>query len=269
MEQLFRLTDLEARIPLNLNVLDEGTTPKVMSLGEALRAWLEHRKDVLVRRVAAPARPDRAPARSARRLHHRLPQPRRGDPHHPRGGRRQGVADRRLQPHRHTRPRPSSTCGCARCASSRRWSSAQEHKTLSDEKAHLEALLGSEKKQWGEITTQITELRKILRARHPARQAPRPISPQAPDADHEEVSTALIEREPITVILSEKGWIRAIKGHTARDRREGLQDRRPAEALPPRRDHRQAAAADHRRQGLHALPATSFPAAAARASRSG
>ena len=51
MEQLFRISDLEVRFPLNLNVLDKGTVPKVMSLAEALKAWLEHRKDVLVRRT--------------------------------------------------------------------------------------------------------------------------------------------------------------------------------------------------------------------------
>ncbi|MEY4878678.1 MAG: topoisomerase subunit, partial [Pseudomonadota bacterium] len=50
MEQLFRFTDLEARIPLNLNVLDKGVTPKVMSLREALTAFIDHRREVLARR---------------------------------------------------------------------------------------------------------------------------------------------------------------------------------------------------------------------------
>ena len=50
MEQLFKTTDLELRFPLNLNVLDRGTLPRVMSLADALRAWLDHRKVVLVRR---------------------------------------------------------------------------------------------------------------------------------------------------------------------------------------------------------------------------
>ncbi|MEO7222200.1 MAG: DNA topoisomerase (ATP-hydrolyzing), partial [Devosia sp.] len=49
MEQLFKVTDLEQRIPLNMNVLDRGTVPRVMSLKEALVAWLDHRKDVFVR----------------------------------------------------------------------------------------------------------------------------------------------------------------------------------------------------------------------------
>ena len=50
MESLFRLTELEARFPLNMNVLSRGKVPNVMRLGEVLREWLDHRKDVLVRR---------------------------------------------------------------------------------------------------------------------------------------------------------------------------------------------------------------------------
>ena len=68
LESLFRLTDLEIRFPLNLNVLDATRTPRVMSLKEVLLAWLAFQIEVLVRRVAAPARQDRRPARAARRL---------------------------------------------------------------------------------------------------------------------------------------------------------------------------------------------------------
>ncbi|HVX92389.1 MAG TPA: DNA topoisomerase (ATP-hydrolyzing), partial [Xanthobacteraceae bacterium] len=50
MESLFKLTELEARIPLNMNVLVKGRVPKVIGLAEALREWLDHRRDVLVRR---------------------------------------------------------------------------------------------------------------------------------------------------------------------------------------------------------------------------
>lgn len=50
MESLFKLTDLESRISLNLNVLTKGAVPKVLGLGDALREWLDHRKEVLVRR---------------------------------------------------------------------------------------------------------------------------------------------------------------------------------------------------------------------------
>src|SRR5499427_7337752 len=50
MESLFKLTELESRIPLNMNVLVKGRIPKVVSLAEALTEWLAHRRDVLLRR---------------------------------------------------------------------------------------------------------------------------------------------------------------------------------------------------------------------------
>ena len=68
LESLFRLTDLEIRFPLNLNVLDATRTPGVMSLKEALTAWLDFQIEVLVRRARDADRQDRRPARAARRL---------------------------------------------------------------------------------------------------------------------------------------------------------------------------------------------------------
>ena len=54
MESLFKLTELESRIPLNMNVLLKGRVPKVIGLAEALREWLDHRRDVLLRRSEPP-----------------------------------------------------------------------------------------------------------------------------------------------------------------------------------------------------------------------
>ena len=85
MESLFRATELETRVPLNLNVLDAAGVPRVMSLKEALQAFLDHRRDVLLRRSRYPPRRDRAPQRDPARADDRLSQSRRGDPHHPRG----------------------------------------------------------------------------------------------------------------------------------------------------------------------------------------
>ena len=86
MESLFRATELEARIPLNLNVLDAAGVPRVMDLKEALQAWLAHRQDVLQRRVhRASASPrSRAACRDPARPDDRLYPSRRGHPHHPR-----------------------------------------------------------------------------------------------------------------------------------------------------------------------------------------
>jgi len=213
MEQLFRLSDLEQRIPLNLNVLDKGTTPKVMSLAEALKAWLAHRKDVLVRRTQ-----------------HRLDQI----------THRLEVLDGYIIAYlnldeviRIIREEDDAKASLIaafsltdvqaeailnmRLRSLRKLEEIElrkEHKTLTDEHAHLTALLGSEKKQWGEITIQVTDLRKAYGPNTSVGKR-RTTFAAAPDADFDEISVAMIEREPITVILSEKGWIRAIKGHTS------------------------------------------------------
>ena len=93
MEQLFKLTDLEIRFPLNLNVLDRTNTPRVMDLREALQAFLDHRREVLIRRLDLPAGRDRAAARDPRRLPDRLSEHRQADQDHPRGGRAQAHDD--------------------------------------------------------------------------------------------------------------------------------------------------------------------------------
>jgi len=214
MEQMFKLSDLEQRVPLNLNVLDMGTTPKVMSLAQALKAWLEHRKVVLVRRTQ-----------------HRLEQI----------ARRLEVLDGYIIAYlnldeviRIIREEDDAKASLMaafslsdnqaeailnmRLRSLRKLEEIElrtEHKKLTEEEIHLNALLGSEKKQWGEITTQVNELKKVYGPETKVGKR-RTTFADAPDADIEEISTAaFIEREPITVILSEKGWIRAMKGHTS------------------------------------------------------
>ena len=68
MEQLFRLTELEVRVPLNLNVIDPLGVPRVMNLKEALQAFLDHRREVLAAAQPAPARGGRAAHRGAARI---------------------------------------------------------------------------------------------------------------------------------------------------------------------------------------------------------
>ncbi len=213
MEQMFRLTELEQRIPLNMNVLDRGTTPKVMGLGDVLKAWLEHRKVVLVRRT------EHRLEQIARRLEVL-------------DGyivaylnldavikiiREQDDAKAALMKRFKLTDNQAEAILNMRLRSLRKLEEIElrtEHKTLSEEQKHLQALLKSDKKQWGEITTQITELKKAY-GEDTALGRRKTHLEAAPDAAFdEEVASAFVEREPITVILSEKGWIRAMKGHT-------------------------------------------------------
>jgi topoisomerase-4 subunit A len=220
MEQLFKLSELEQRIPLNMNLLDRGVVPKVMSLKEALVAWLEHRKDVLLRRTAHRL------AEIARRLevldgyiiaYLNLDEVIRII-------REEDDAKASLMATFSLTDNQAEAILNMRLRSLRKLEEIelrQEHKQLSEEKGHLEALLASDKKQWGEITKQIGELKKAYPkflkdgvTKHP-KWCRRTDFATPNEVNLDDVATAMIEREPITVILSEKGWIRAIKGHTA------------------------------------------------------
>ncbi|MEO6013387.1 MAG: DNA topoisomerase IV subunit A [Devosia sp.] len=214
MEQMFKVTDLEQRISLNMNVLDRGTVPRVMNLKEVLSAWLNHRKDVLVRRTQ-----------------HRLEQI----------ARRLEILDGYIvaflnldeviriireedEPKARLIKRFKLTDNQAEAILNMRLRSLRkleeielrtEHKTLIEEQGHLNALLASDKKQWGEITKQVGELKKSY-GKDTTLGRRKTEFADAPHADYaEEAEAAFIEREPITVILSEKGWIRAMKGHNA------------------------------------------------------
>jgi len=212
MEQMFKVSDLEIRFPLNMNVLDMGTVPKVMGLPEVLRAWLDHRKVVLVRRGQ-----------------HRLDQI----------ARRVEVLEgyiiaylnldeviRIIREEDDPKAQLIATFNLTdnqaeailnmRLRSLRRLEEMElrnEHGGLLTERGHLEALLGSDRRQWGEVARQVADLKKAYDDSNPLGPR-RTMVGEAPEADSAEIETAFIEREPITVILSEKGWIRAMKGHT-------------------------------------------------------
>ncbi len=211
MESMFKLTDLETRFSLNMNVLDMGTTPKVMNLGEVLRAWLQHRKTVLVRR--SQYRLDQIDNRlevlsgyliAYLNLDEIIRIIREED--HPKSfmmqkfdlseGQAEAILNMRLRSLRKLEEIEIKS----------------EFDKLSVEKKHLQVLLGSERRQWGAITTQVTELRDEYgpKSKLGARRTSFGDMPDSEDFDFE---AAMIEREPVTVVLSQKGWIRAIKGH--------------------------------------------------------
>ncbi|MCD7060777.1 DNA topoisomerase IV subunit A [Pelagibacterium xiamenense] len=218
MESMFKLTELESRIPLNMNVLDGGLIPRVMSLADALKAWLNHRKEVLVRR--SQYRLDQ--------IEHRL---------EVLGG--YLIAYLNLdeviriireedEPKQEMMARWDLTDVQADAILNMRLRSLAkleeieirtEFDKLTEEKGHIETLLGSEKRQWGEVRKQVEQLRKDFPKDRDG--IPDPVGgrrtqlAEAPQTDLADIETAMIEREPITVILSEKGWIRALKGHTS------------------------------------------------------
>jgi topoisomerase-4 subunit A len=90
----------------------------------------------------------------------------------------------------------------------------QEEKDLRGEKKSIEELLRSEKQQWKKISEQIREVRETFGPKTPLGKR-RTGFAEAPTHDEAAIEEALVEREPITVVVSEKGWIRALRGQVA------------------------------------------------------
>jgi topoisomerase IV subunit A len=211
MESLFKLTDLESRISLNMNVLSMGKVPKVMALNDVLLEWLAHRRDVLIRRSRFRL------AAIERRLEIL-------------GGLLVAylnidevirIIREEDEPKQVMMERFSITDIQAEAILNMRLRSLRkleefeirkEHDELSLEKAGIEALLASEEKQWQTVAWEIGEVKKTYAKATPLGRR-RTQFADAPDADDEAIHQAMIEKEPITVVISEKGWIRALKGH--------------------------------------------------------
>lgn len=207
MESLFRLTDLEARISMNLNVLDASGRPSVMGLKQALQAWLDHRRIVLVRR--SQHRLDKIAKRLEilegylmvfLNLDEVIAIIREAD--HPRDElmarfglnevQANAVLDMRLRSLRRLEEEALRT----------------ERTKLTEEQADLTALVGDEARQWRVVSNQIKDVRTHF-AKTDTRRTALGLAPEV-EIDINEI---LIEKEPVTVICSEKGWIRAMKGH--------------------------------------------------------
>jgi len=210
MEQLFRLTELEVRVPLNLNVLDPLGVPRVMSLKEALQAFLDHRRIVLQRksrhRLAAVARRMEI-LRGQIIVYINLDEViriiREGD-----DPKTEMIARWEL-----TEVQAEAILNL-RLRALRRLEEIEIRKelhTLAAEEAQLTRLLASEKRQWRAVAKEVEEIgvefggdTPLGRRRTELAAAPEPVEIPA---------EALVEREAVTVLCSEKGWIRAVKGH--------------------------------------------------------
>ena len=213
MEQLFKLSDLESRISLNMNVLSKGIVPKVMSLGEVLREWLDHRREVLLRRSAFRQEQIRKRLEvlggyiiAYLNLDEVIRIIREEDEPKAELMRTFELSDVQAEAILNMRLRSLRKL--------EEMELRREHAALSEELAQIDALMASEGKQWKTIGWQIGEIRKTFGPETPLGKR-RTTFADAPTHDVEDLQQALIEREPITVIVSEKGWIRALKGHVA------------------------------------------------------
>jgi topoisomerase-4 subunit A len=210
MEQLFRLTELEIRVPLNLNVLDAVGVPRVMSLKEALQAFLDHRRQVLLRRsrhrLAAVAR--RIEILKGQivvyvNLDEVIRIIREEDEPKPAMMRRWQLSEVQAESILNLRLRALRRLEEAAIR--------EELEKLSAEEKKLGELLASERRQWRAIANEIA----ATAAEFGGDTAPgrrRTALAEAPPAV-EIPAAAIIEREPVTVLCSQKGWVRAVRGH--------------------------------------------------------
>ncbi len=210
MESLFKLTELESRIPLNMNVLVQGKVPKVLGLAEVLRAWLDHRREVLLRRT-----------------NHRLRQIE--DRLEVLGGYLIAYLnlDRVIKIIRtEDEPKPvlirafkltevqADAILNMRLRNLRKLEEMEirgEDKDLRAERKTLRDLLASEPSQWKKIADEIKAVRTTFGPKTPLGKR-RTTFAQAPAHDDAAIEEAMVIREPITVVVSQKGWIRALKG---------------------------------------------------------
>ena len=213
MESLFKLTELESRFSLNMNVLSHGKVPNVLSLGGVLREWLEHRKEVLVRRsqfrlneidkrleilggflvaylnldeVIRIIREEDEPKQVLMSTFELT------------DGQAEAILNMRLRSLRKLEE----------------FEIRKEFDALTAEKADLEGLLASGTRQWKKISTEIKAVREKFGPATPLGKR-RTTFADAPSHDIEDINQAMIEREPVTIVVSEKGWLRAMKGHLA------------------------------------------------------
>ena len=210
MESLFKLTELESRIPLNMNVLVKGRIPKVVGLAEALTEWLAHRREVLVRRSKF----------RLSQIEHRL---------EVLGGYLVAYLnlDKVIKIIRNEdEPKPvlmktfklsevqADAILNMRLRNLRKLEEMEikkEDKELRAERKDVQSLIGSEKAQWKKVADEIKEVREKFGPKTPLGKR-RTRFAEAPEHDEAAIEEALVEREPVTVVVSEKGWIRALRG---------------------------------------------------------
>jgi topoisomerase-4 subunit A len=210
MEHLFKSCDLETRVSLNMNVLDKDKSPKVMNLGEVLRAFLDHRREVLIRRsefrlqkIAERLDILKGYMVAYINLDEVIRIIRKEDEPKPVMMKRFKINDAQAEAILNMRLRQLRKLDEIEIK--------REIGELTKEQGELKGLVGSEKKQWQTLATQIAELREAFGPKTPLGKR-RTKRGDAPAIEVAEIAVA-VEKEPVTVICSEKGWIRALGGH--------------------------------------------------------
>ncbi len=214
MENLFRNTDLETRFSLNMNVLIDGSTPKVCSLKETLLAFLDHRKEVLLRR--SKFRLQNIDLRlevlegylvSFLNLDRVIEIIRYED-----DPKRQLILEFEL-----TQKQAEAILNL-RLKSLRKLEELELRKEREDlliERSQLEDLIEDKKLQWKEIVKQIENVKKIFGDSENAN-VRRTKFGELPDLENLDLES-FVEKEPLTIVFSTMGWIRAMRGHLALD----------------------------------------------------
>jgi topoisomerase-4 subunit A len=210
MESLFKLSDLESRFPINMNVLGANGAPRVMGLKAALQAFLDHRREVLVRRAGFRL------AKIEARLHilagllivflnldevirivrfEDEPKARLMATFEIDDIQAGAILDTRLR----------------QLAKLEEMELRREHADLAEERDGIQGMLANATQQWKLIGAGLRDVRKILGPETKVGKR-RSTFADAPVIDVAAAVEALVAREPITVILSERGWIRAARG---------------------------------------------------------
>ena len=213
MESLFRLTDFESRIPLNMNVLSGGKVPKVLSLKEVLTEWLAHQRDVLQRRTRF--RLGQIEKRleivsgylvvflnidEVIRIIREEDEPKQGLM------RTFSLTDNQAEAILNMRLRSLRKL--------EEFELRREFDALTAEKAEKEALLASDERQWARVADEVREVRETFSKKTKLGRR-RTRFADAPAHNIDDITVALIEKEPVTVVLSQKGFLRGMKGHLA------------------------------------------------------
>ena len=218
MEQLFRNTDLEVRIPLNMNVLDRGTVPRVMSLKEALAAFVAHRREVLERRsnyrlmkIAARLETLEGYLIVFLNLDKVIKIIRTEDEPKPKLIKAFQLTDVQAEAILNMRLRALRKLEEVELRA--------EHDALSKEKKELNKLLGSDKLKSERLIEEVRAMdakfgaKTKIGMRRTEIAGARDVAELSALAEEAVELAAAVEKEPITIVCSQKGWLRALKGH--------------------------------------------------------